>query len=192
MNLDAAKKILTSQSREFDLVFAPQAVSPYFDHFFQGATLVPRVLCFVKAVPNVPLNRATPFIRTSDEVLDDAKKPWTMEVEGQVESKYLFGTVLAKDLIPFVVRKFSLVALPVVLTKSGDLVMVNAAEALSQGDKHAYDWFSQVEGIWVKKRKGDALTFAARLNYHNTITEQIHARSLLSFTTNLARTSPRH
>jgi hypothetical protein len=95
-----------------------------------------------------------------------------MEVEGQIESKYLFGTVLAGNLMPFVVRKFSLLALPVVLTKAGDLVMIDAAEALSQGDKHAYDWLSQAEGIWEKKRKAEAYTFSGWLNYHNKITEQ--------------------
>ena len=56
----------------------------YFGQFFQGATLVPRVLCFVKPVADAQLNRQTPFVCTSDEVLDDAKKPWTMEIEGQV------------------------------------------------------------------------------------------------------------
>jgi hypothetical protein len=172
MNLRNAKQILESKSRSFDLVFAPEATSPYFDQFFQGATLVPRVLCFIKPVADAPLNRQAPFIRTSDGVLKDAKKPWTMRVEGQIESKYLFGTVLARDLLPFVVREFSLVALPLVLTKGRDLVMIDAAEALSQGEKHAYDWFSQAEGIWEKKRKADAFTLPGWLNYHNKITEQ--------------------
>jgi hypothetical protein len=62
--------------------------------------------------------------------------------------------------------------LPVVLTKHGDLVMINAAEALSQGSNHAYDWFSQTEGIWEKKRKAKEFTHAGWLNYHNKITEQ--------------------
>lgn len=172
MNLSDARRILAGESRSFDLVFAPEATSPYYDRFFQGATLVPRVLCFVKPVADAKLNLHAPFVRTSDEVLDDAKRPWTMEVEGQVESKYLYGTVLAKDLMPFVVRKFSLVALPFVLTKNGDLVMVSAAEALSQGDKHAYDWFGQAEEIWEKKRKAKGFTLAGWLNYHNKVTGQ--------------------
>ncbi len=176
MNLVDANQILKSESRKFNLVFAPEATSPYFDQFFQGATLVPRVLCFVKPVADAKLNLHSPFVRTSDDVLDDAKKPWTMQIEGQVESKYLFGTVLAKDLMPFVVRKFSLVVLPLVLTKHGDLVMINAAEALSQGEKHAYDWFSQSEGIWERNRKNDELSLAARLDYQRTLTTQyVHA-----------------
>ena len=172
MNLRDARKTLIGESRKFDLVFAPEAKSPYFDQFFQGATLVPRVLCFVKPVADAQLNRQTPFICTSDEVLDDAKKPWTMQIEGQVESKYLFGTVLARDLMPFGVRKFSLVVLPLLLTKRGDLVMIDADEALSQGEKHAYDWFSKTQEIWEKKRKAEAYTLSGWLNYHNKITEQ--------------------
>jgi hypothetical protein len=172
MNLWDAKRTLKTATGDFDLVFAPDAKSPYFARFFQGATLVPRVLCFVKPVAEAQLNRQAPFVRTSDEVLDDAKRPWTMQIEGQVESKYLFGTVLAKDLMPFVVRKFSLVVLPLLLTRRGDFVMVDAAEALSQGEKHAFDWFSQTEAIWKKNRKAEAFTLSGWLNYHNKITEQ--------------------
>jgi len=172
MNLRDARQTLIHNNRTFDLVFAPEAKSPYYDQFFQGATLVPRVLCFVKPVTGARLNLNAPFVRTSDDVLDDAKKPWTMEIEGQIESKYLFGTVLAKDLMPFVVRKFSLVALPLLLTKHGDLVTINAAEALSQGEKHAYDWFSQTEEIWERKRKDAELSLAGRLDYQRTLTCQ--------------------
>jgi len=176
MALQDAKDVLACVERTFDLLFAPQAKSAYFNRFFQGATLVPRVLCFVKPVAGAELNLRAPFLRTSEEVLDDAKKPWTMQVEGQIESKYLFGTVLAKDLVPFVVRKLSLVALPLLLTKAGDLVLIDAGEALSQGDRHAYDWFSQVEGIWVGNRKNDRLSLAGRLDYQRTLTSQkVHA-----------------
>ncbi|HEY3853894.1 MAG TPA: N-6 DNA methylase [Verrucomicrobiae bacterium] len=172
MNLPVAKQTLKSESRSFDLIFAPEATSPYFDQFYQGATLVPRVLCFVKPVTGAKLNLKAPFVHTSDEVLDDAKKPWTMQIEGQIESRYLFGTVLAKDLMPFVVRKFSLVVLPLLMTSKNDLVMIDAAEALSQGEKHAYDWFSQTEEIWKKKRKAEDFTLSGWFNYHTKITEQ--------------------
>ena len=50
--------------------------------------------------------------------------------------------------------------------------MINAAEALSQGEKHAYDWFSQVEGIWERMRKDSELSFTGRLNYQRTLTTQ--------------------
>jgi hypothetical protein len=109
-------------------------------------------------------------------VLDDAKKPWTMQVEGQIESKYLFGTVLAKNLVPFVAREFWLVAFPLIVTKRGELVMIDAAEALSQGDKHAYDWFSQAERTWERYRKDAGLILSARLDYQRTLTSQ-HVRA---------------
>jgi hypothetical protein len=64
------------------------------------------------------------------------------------------------------------VALPLLLTKQGDLVMINAAEALSQGDKHAYDWFSQAEDVVLQNRKDDKYDFAGRLNYFNKVVDQ--------------------
>ena len=63
-------------------------------------------------------------------------------------------------------------ALPLILIKGDELVMINAAEALSQGEKHAYDWFSQVEGIWERMRKDSELSFTGRLNYQRTLTTQ--------------------
>ena len=167
-----AESILTSRHRTFDFIFPSGTTSPYFDRFFQGATLVPRALCFVEPVPGARLNRTAPFVRTSSHVIDDAKKPWTMQIEGQVESKFLFGSVLAKDLMPFCVRQFSLVALPLMITKAGSFVMIDADEALNQGHQHGYDWFSQTESIWVANRKAQGQTLAGRLNYHNTITAQ--------------------
>ena len=172
MRLQDAEKILRSETTKFDLVFAPEIPSPYFDHFFQGATLVPRVLCFVRPVSGASLNRQAPFVRTSNEITEDAKKPWTMKVEGQVESKYLFGTMLAGNLMPFAVRDFSLVALPLILLKDDRPQMIEAAEALSQGDKNAYDWFSETERIWNKNRKDPDMSIAARLDYQKTLTNQ--------------------
>jgi hypothetical protein len=172
MRLKDAELILSRSERIFDFVFPSETKSPYFEHFFQGATLVPRALCFVQPVSDARLNRLAPFVRTSSAVVDDAKKPWTMQIEGQIESKFLFASILAKDLVPFCVRRFSLVALPLMLTKAGAFVMIDADEALSQGNKHAYDWFSQTESIWEANRKTESLTLAARLNYHNTITTQ--------------------
>ena len=62
------------------------------------------------------------------------------------------------------------------------LAMINAAEALSQGDRHAFDWFSQAERTWERNRKGEDYTFSGRLNYHNTIVDQLpHAKNVVIY-----------
>lgn len=162
--------------REEDLITFNGVVpeySPYFNLFLQGATLVPRCLCFVEPVKDAVLNVKTPFVRTSDDAFDDAKREWKIRVEGVVERKFLFGSLLAKDLMPFVVRKLSLVVLPVIETSHHDLKMIDSTTALSQQYKHAYDWFSQAEKIWEKGRKDESYSFSDWLNYQNKLTAQL-------------------
>jgi hypothetical protein len=50
--------------------------------------------------------------------------------------------------------------------------MVNSNEVLSQGRKHAHDWFAQAERIWEKGRKDEKMTFAKRLDYTHLLTAQ--------------------
>jgi len=146
--------------------------SPYFEKFLNGATLWPRCLVFVEPVKDVQLNPQTPFVKTADDTYEESKENWRLRVEGTIEHEFLFGTVLAKDLIPFVVRKLSLIVLPVVETSHGDLKMINSATALGEQFQHAHDWFSRAEAIWRKGRKDPNYEFADWLNYQNKLTAQ--------------------
>ena len=172
LSLREAQPILVCEEEvvSFDTVSGER--SPYYDLVANGATLFPRSLCFVEPVPDAVLNKHTPFVRTSRDALQDAKADWKLEIEGKVNAKFLYGTFLSKDLIPFVIRKFLLVALPVISNSHGDLQMVDANEVLSQGYKDAFDWFTQVERIWESKRKNKEQSFAARLDYDHLLTRQ--------------------
>ena len=146
--------------------------SPYHSRFFQGATLVPRSLWFVELVnPNIP-SQSTPHVRTAREAKELAKAPWKVEVEGLIERQYLFGTVMARELLPFVVRKLSMVVLPVKVSSSNHLTVINAEEALSDGCVYAHDWFQNAEKIWNSRRKTESHTAFEWLNYDNKITNQ--------------------
>ena len=146
--------------------------SPYFDKFLNGATLWPRCLVFVEPVKEAQLNPKTPFVQTAADTYEESKENWRLRVEGTIEHEFLFGTVLAKDLIPFVVRKLSLIVLPVVETSHGDLKMIDSATALGEQFQHAHDWFSRAEAIWRKGRRDPNYEFADWLNYQNKLTAQ--------------------
>ena len=139
LSLNDARPLLTwkEDTVSFDQVSAEY--SPYYDKFLNGATLWPRCLVFVEPVKDARLNLKTPFVRTASDAYDESKEAWRLRVEGTVESEFLFGTVLAKDLIPFVVRKLSLVVLPVIQTSHGDLKMIDSATALGEQFQHAHD-----------------------------------------------------
>lgn len=169
---DDAKLCLTQRKGSFDFVIATEALSPYYDSFLQGATLVPRCLVFAEPPQDVSLNVDTPFLRTSNGAWEESKPQWRLKVEGKVEKEFLFGTVLAKDLIPFVVRKLSLTVLPLVENSHRDLQMINALTALGEGFTHAHDWFLEAERIWNKKRKNKKQSWFNRLDYTRLLTRQ--------------------
>jgi hypothetical protein len=172
VHLKTAGKSLTFKRDDFDFIIVSAPLSPYFDRFLQGATLVPRCLCFVEPPPDAAPNVNTPFLRTSADAYAESKKDWRVKIDGKVEKNFLFGTVLAKDLMPFAVRKLSLVVLPVIENSHHDLIMTDPMSVLGEGLTHAHDWFTNAERIWEKKRKDKKLSWKGRLDYTRLLTQQ--------------------
>jgi hypothetical protein len=131
-HLKTARSFLTCESDRFDFIIASGALSPYFERVFQGATLVPRCLSFVEPPKESAQNIETPFLKTSADAWQDSKKEWKVRVEGKIEKNFLFGTVLAKDLIPFAVRKLCLTALPIREDSHHKIKMITALDALGE------------------------------------------------------------
>jgi len=182
LSLAAAAPMLDQEEDTVSFDGAVAEPSPYFDKFLNGATLWPRCLVFVEPVKDAQLNLRTPFLRTSEETYAESKKAWRFRVEGIVERQFLFGTVLAKDLIPFVVRKLSLVVLPVIETSHGDLKMIDSRTALGEQCQHAYDWFAHAEAIWRSGRRDQGYEFADWLNYQNKLTSQTLSQPFIVLT----------
>jgi methylase of polypeptide subunit release factors len=181
-NLETARSVLTSETDRFDFIIASEPLSPYFERVFQGASLVPRCLSFVEPPKESALNLETPFLRTSADAWEDSKKEWKLKVEGKIEKEFLFGTVLAKDLVPFAVRKLSLTVLPIREDSHHDIKMVTALDALGEGFTYAHDWFLEAERIWNKRRKDKNLSWHGRLNYTHLLTDQkLHAKFIVLY-----------
>lgn len=171
-NLADARPCLSAQKDEFTFLLACQSQSPYFGRFLNGANLYPRCPIFVSPTAGRPLITDAPFLETSDEAFKDSKPNWRVRVNGQVEKELLFGTVLAKDLIPFVVRKLSLVVLPLKETSHRDLKILSATALLDEGHEHAHDWFRQTEKLWEERRKGNSMTLQETLDFNGKLTSQ--------------------
>lgn len=167
----AAKAILKKVEESYSFLGEGAGHSPYFPLFLQGATLVPRCLWFVEPPDDRPLNQDTPFLRTAKAAKSGAKDPWEIEVEGTVEKEFLYGTALAEDVLPFAVRKLSLVVLPVA-QKSGRLAMLKHEDILAEGAPFASDWVKRSGSIWNKRRKGKEQSAFDRLNYNSLLSDQ--------------------
>jgi len=168
----AAHAILSSTSARWSPQEARPVRSPYYSLVMQGASLVPRSLWFVEPPPGQPVNLKAPFVRTPKSVKATAKKPWKkIELKGKVERDFLFGTALAEDLLPFVIRRLRLVVLPV-QQKAGSLIRLSPDDILAEGAPSASDWMKTAERIWEKRRTDKNQSFTDRLDYDRLLTHQ--------------------
>lgn len=145
--------------------------SLYHGHFTQGASLVPRNLCFVRSVGKVG-----PVIKTDPELDPNAKAPWKgIQLQGSVSDMYLYATLLSKHLLPFGFQKLNMIALPAKLDAKGRLQMLyNMLGFAANGNMRDFEtWFEKANEMWEKLKK-DTVTQALPdwMNYRNKLTSQ--------------------
>jgi hypothetical protein len=167
----SAKPALTCGKEEYSFLGEGSGNSPYLPMIVNGATLYPRSLWFAEPPGDRPINRDAPYLRTARSAKSAAKDPWKVEVAGSVEKSFLYGTVVAEDLLPFAVRKLSLVVLPIA-EKDGHLVMLQPEDILAEGAPYASDWIQEAERIWEKKKKEGRPSVYDQLNHMKKLTNQ--------------------
>jgi len=151
----------------------------YYELFAQGASLVPRNLCFVHpaGLPNVPIVEPDP------ELDRDAKAPWKMEnfrksgfwLQGQASASYTYATLLSKHLLPFGYQKLNMVALPARQDESGKLEMLeDVLQFAATGHIRDFNsWFDKVNRIWEDHKSATTSeTLVEWFNYRNKLTAQ--------------------
>jgi hypothetical protein len=152
-----------------------EQASWYKKKFFQGATIVPRSFWFVRVKPSpLGFNRDCPPLETDPRAIQEAKKPYqSIRLEGQVESRFLYATLLSTDLLPFGHLDYRLVVLP--LEPLGDHYrLIDAKQAKQAGFIHLASWLRKVEEQWQIRRSGSAeeLTAIDWLDYRKKLTSQ--------------------
>ena len=151
--------------------------NPYKSKFKQGATIVPRNFYFVELNQEKPkdfINR-TLNLRTNQVVKKEAKKPWDIiEMNGKMESQFLFTTALSKSILPFALHNPDLIALPVIIDENNKLQMKSWEELKYQGFLDAANWFRNVENQWetLKTEKADKMSFTNRIDFQRGLSEQ--------------------
>ncbi len=152
-----------------------QEASFYKKLFAQGATIVPRSFWFVQ-VKLSPLgyNPDLPPLETDPRAIEEAKKPYRdVYFEGNVESRFLYATLLSTDLVPFAHLDYRVVVLPIEPT--GDHhKLINANEAQKRGFLNLGRWLDKVETEWTKRRSAKAgrITALDWLDYRKKLSNQ--------------------
>ena len=144
----------------------------YYELFAQGASLVPRNLCFVRPA-GLP---STPIVETDPELDKDAKAPWKgIRLEGQASAPYVYATLLSKHLLPFGYQKLNMVALPARQNEEGKLEMLEGVLAFA-ATGHIRDfntWIDRTNTIWAERKKNTTReTLPEWLNYRSKLTTQ--------------------
>lgn len=149
--------------------------SPYKRMFFQGATIVPRCFWFVDLkTSELGYNENLPPFISSERAQSNAKKAYKgCVIEGPVESKFVYATLLPADMVPFGVLRY----LPIVLPgrkRGGELHLRTADQARKEGFVHLAEWLEKVENEWKKRRgaKAQNETAVGWLDYRRKLTQQ--------------------
>jgi hypothetical protein len=180
MTLEAAQAHSTWKMSEAvtRMVGEVSVASPhYYDRFKQGATLVPRNLCFVRPRQQLQAGDAAvnPAMETDPDVDRDAKKPWKgVRLEGLIYPPNLYATLLSKNMIPFGYRRLHLVALPVHLA-GDELKPTGEHEFLRVGHVRSWQtWFQPAESIWddLKKETSRLENLIDQYDYQQKLTSQ--------------------
>ena len=156
-------------------------VNYYKKLFKQGATIVPRSFYFVELTQEMPPDFEDRIIniKTADAIKPDAKQPWKeLELNGKMESRFLFRTALSKSILPFVLYKPDLVVLPITIEKRKDglkeIKLHSATEIIREGYLNAAKWFQNVENFWKihSTEKNKRISSEDYVNWQNKLTEQ--------------------
>lgn len=168
-SLDTASQL---QHHVTELTIVPEDAprSPYAARFAQGANLVPRV--FFRVQPGeatalgVPSGRAA--VRSKRSVSE--KEPWKdlLELNGTVETEFLYPTALGEQVRPFSTRPFDTFLIP--LTRRGELLSGEHARIDAYPGLAA--WVREAESLWTAHSNGK-VTLSEQINHMSKLTQQL-------------------
>jgi type I restriction-modification system DNA methylase subunit len=139
--------------------------SYYHDKFKVGASIFPRSLYFVDFISRSAKSSEL-AIRTSKEIYEIVKAPWQIELNGNIESDFIYATLLAWEMFSFGYVRLRPVVLPIKESSHGyRLISIDNVE-----------WFKNAQKIWdERKTKKSEKRFPSvldRLNYNGLLTVQ--------------------
>ncbi|MGH6844469.1 MAG: N-6 DNA methylase [Methylocella sp.] len=149
--------------------------SPYRTMFRQGATLVPRMLCFVerRTMGRIGADPSAPYVasrRTNQE-----KLPWKNlpGIESRVESEFLRPVLLGESILLY--RVFKPLEAVVPITGKGEVL--DAEAAANRGFDGLHGWMKKAEKVWNADRPSP-ISFVQQLDYYGKLASHFPLASL--------------
>ncbi|MFW6119272.1 MAG: N-6 DNA methylase, partial [Planctomycetota bacterium] len=151
------------------------SASLYKKDFAQGASIVPRCFWFVELQHSgVGFDQSCPPLISAQRARRQAKGPYKRcVVQGQVESEFLYATLLPADMVPFGFLRLRPVVLPL-RVREGRFVLCQPDQARREGFLHLAQWLERVEAEWKARRgqKARNMTAIEWLDYRRKLTQQ--------------------
>lgn len=143
-----------------------QAATPYRSAFRQGATLVPRMLCYVERRDTGMLGTG-PRIPVYSRRTTQEKRPWKdlEDISGSVERKFLRPALLGESIAPF-----RILGWPEAIIPFDDHALDSEGAAL-RGYPGLSDWLKKAETVW-DKHSSQSMKFVEQINYYGKLNSQ--------------------
>jgi len=178
IRLNEASKSLKLEDSQYEPPKIPATKSYYYDLVKAGAAIYPRCFYFVEfdVHPMLGIDVAKPLVRTSEEVMADAKEPWkNMRLHGNVESEFIYATLLGGDVVSFGIVKLRPVVLPI-KPHLNKYRILNSDTLRSMGFPCMAEWVEKAQSLWktnrTEKSKKRFPHVLDRLDYNGLLSNQ--------------------
>ena len=177
--LDEVQLAVSTKTYSPPIVPTKTKFSDYYDEVKVGASIFPRNFWFIEFVVHPTfrtIDESKPLAKTSEKNAEVSKKEWKdIRLKGNIETEFVFATLLGKDTIPFGHLNFRPIALPAQRMSSEMKVLSREIVQIS-GATHFAEWYSQAQEIWVSRRteksKDSFPNVEDRLDYQKTLSSQ--------------------
>ena len=164
---DEIQQIIKQESQ--NLAPDSNVISHYSSRFYNGATLVPRVLLVVEEKQSSPLGIVSGrrFVKSKRSAYE--KKPWINipDLEGTIESEFIRPFYSGQSIIPFRPLEPELAVIP----WNGKVLMDGESELIDMYSGLS-SWWQAAGKYWMENRSSDRLSFLEQVNYRNKLSQQ--------------------
>jgi hypothetical protein len=159
----SAKSLLKFSEETFNIQsITIENRSPYYNLFFQGATIFPRNFWFVSIESHPPFgfDPQLPYVISAKD--NDTKLPWkNIRLEGNVEAQCLYATIIGRDLILFGFKQLRLIVMPLLLAGEEEhgrkklYLMQSHEDADRNHMPNLANYLKEAERIWKENARKD-------------------------------------
>lgn len=166
------KKWIERKSTELRLTGDALIESPYQKRFWQGASIVPRVLFCVKEEKGTdPLGLGTGRVSVRSVRSSTEKKPWKdlPDLQGVVEVEFVRPMLFGENVLPYRLLKPRQAVLPI----DSDGTLMHGEHPNIDHYPDLATWWRKVEGLWEEHRSSDRLTLLEQLDFRKKLKDQL-------------------